>query len=189
ELDAIGQAARLDLPQSGQKPWMSAALCARLAAFDWPGNVRQLRNVARQLAIASRESDVVQLRPSVERLLADAATDEPSSSASDPPSSAGDASATATRRRPSEISEPELLHALRSHRWQVQGAAGELAISRAALYKLMERSPKVRKADDLSREEIETSRERCAGDPTAMVEALEVSWPALRRRMKRLGLD
>ncbi|MEM7357009.1 MAG: sigma 54-interacting transcriptional regulator, partial [Acidobacteriota bacterium] len=47
ELDAIGQAARLDLPQSGQKPWMSAALCARLAAFDWPGNVRQLRNVAR----------------------------------------------------------------------------------------------------------------------------------------------
>jgi len=38
---------------------MPASLVARLARCDWPGNVRQLRNVARQLVIESRGASVV----------------------------------------------------------------------------------------------------------------------------------
>ncbi len=41
-------------------PWLPAALVTRLARYSWPGNVRQLRNVVRQLLIDSR---VAMLRP------------------------------------------------------------------------------------------------------------------------------
>ncbi len=54
ELAEIGESDRLAIPPGG-RPWMPAALVARLAAFDWPGNVRQLRNVVRQLVIAGRD--------------------------------------------------------------------------------------------------------------------------------------
>src|SRR6185312_11931949 len=54
ELDAMGEGGRLDDPGPRGEPWLPAPLAARLAAADWPGNVRQLRNVARQIAIANR---------------------------------------------------------------------------------------------------------------------------------------
>ena len=53
----------------------------------------------------------------------------------------------------------------------------------------MERSPHVRKAKDLERAEIAEAVERCGGDLAAMVERLEVSAPALRRRMRQLGFE
>ncbi len=52
------------------KPWLSAAIAARLADFDWPGNVRQLRNVVRQLVIANRGRDRAELTPALASLLA-----------------------------------------------------------------------------------------------------------------------
>src|SRR6185369_2634420 len=54
ELEALGEAGRLDDPGPRGDPWLPAPLVARLAAADWPGNVRQLRNAARQIAIGNR---------------------------------------------------------------------------------------------------------------------------------------
>jgi two-component system nitrogen regulation response regulator GlnG len=51
ELAAMGAA----WPAAGAgetSPWPPAPLVARLAALDWPGNVRQLRNAARLLALS-----------------------------------------------------------------------------------------------------------------------------------------
>ncbi len=70
----------------------------------------------------------------------------------------------------------------------MQRAAEQLGISRTSLYDRIERSPKVRKAADLGREEIELCSARCGGDLDAMVESLEVSKRGLQRRMAQLGL-
>ena len=53
ELAEIGDTERLD--RSGPLPWLPMALMTQLVRYDWPGNVRQLRNVARQLVIGNRD--------------------------------------------------------------------------------------------------------------------------------------
>ncbi len=93
------------------------------------------------------------------------------------------------RRDPDEVGEDELLAALRAHRFNIQRTAEELGISRGGVYSRIERSPKIRKAIDLTAEEIQACREGCNGDLDAMVAALEVSKRGLKRRMAQLGLD
>ena len=94
----------------------------------------------------------------------------------------------APHRSPEDIPEEELLAALRANRWHIQRAATRLGISRGSLYDRIEKSSRIRKAADLSREEIRECWERCGGDLDAMVEALEVSKRGLQRRMTQLGL-
>ncbi|MEM8997444.1 MAG: sigma 54-interacting transcriptional regulator [Acidobacteriota bacterium] len=53
ELEAIGEAWRLEEPPA-KRPWLPASLMERFLLFEWPGNIRQLRNAARQLLIANR---------------------------------------------------------------------------------------------------------------------------------------
>ena len=61
-------------------------------------------------------------------------------------------------------------------------------MSRTSLYALIERSDAVRKASDLTREEILRTHRELGGDLEAMGRDLEVSTPGLRQRMKELGL-
>ncbi|WP_437328826.1 sigma 54-interacting transcriptional regulator [Sorangium sp. So ce381] len=69
ELAHLGEAHRLrSAPEQGEL-WLPASLVARLVNYDWPGNVRQLRNVARQLVIGNRGRSRVEFVPSVARLL------------------------------------------------------------------------------------------------------------------------
>ena len=82
----------------------------------------------------------------------------------------------------------ELIAALRRNRWQPKPCAEELRISRASLYNLIDRSPNVRKAADLSQEEIERAFEESAGELEAMVEALQVSKQGLKIRLREIGL-
>ncbi|MEE8523726.1 MAG: hypothetical protein V3T72_07315 [Thermoanaerobaculia bacterium] len=72
---------------------------------------------------------------------------------------------------------------------RIKDTAEALGISRAALYKLIEQSSGVRKASELGREEVVECRELCGGDVDAMVDAFQVSKPALRRRMCQLGFE
>src|SRR6185436_9700753 len=187
ELAEIGEERRL-APHPEARPWMPAGLVARLAACDWPGNVRQLRNVVRQLVIAGRDLPEVPMGPVLERLFQGTAVlreEDPR-----PPAASSPAleRPQAAHRRPEDVREDELLAALRANRWRLQPAAAQLGISRSSLYDRIDRSPNVRKAADLGREEIEASHARCAGDLDAMTEELEVSKRGLQRQMKRLGL-
>lgn len=79
EMERAGEPGRLDRTD---KPWLSAAIAARLADFDWPGNVRQLRNVVRQLVIANRGRERAELTPALASLLAAPPPNSPSSSSS-----------------------------------------------------------------------------------------------------------
>lgn len=209
ELETVGERHRLD-GLSGDLPWMPASLVARLARLEWPGNVRQLRNVVRQLVIANRGAATVRMGPQIERLLSEGAVSPSVSSqdgvpvgnrvssgsaSNDPPTSETKAEPPASPvlprsnyRSPSAIQEDDLIEVLRSHRWELKPTAEELGISRTSLYDLIKKSSRIRKANDLSREEIEACQESCNGDLMAMVDTLEVSQRGLLRRMGKLGM-
>jgi DNA-binding NtrC family response regulator len=194
ELRSTGEEHRLQ-PREETPPWMPASVVARLARHGWPGNVRQLRNAARQIVISSRSSETVEIGPQIEKLLrgASAASAPSSASASpDPPPPEplpGRKRAEAQAyRSPSEVTEAELLEALRACRWEMKPAAERLGISRPSLYLLVEKFPSIRKAVDLTRAEILEAQETCGGNLDAMADRLEVSKRGLQQRMAQLGM-
>ena len=184
ELRAVGREDLLAPRPPGEPPWLDAALVARLAACDWPGNVRQLRGVARQLVTAHRDDYQAGATPQIERLLAGA------DGAPAPPATAPMPRRAASRayRKPSTVGEAELLAALEAHRFELKAAARALGISRPALYLLIERCPRVRKASDLDRREVERALAGAAGDLDAAAQAVQVSREGLRQRLRALGL-
>lgn len=190
ELSDLGETHRLAASPDSHS-WIPGPLMARLALFDWPGNVRQLRNLVRQIVIAGRDAGEPGMWLQAERLFQEAmrAAARPDST----PTGARPVEPAAKEprkpyRSPEDVTEDELLEALRANRWRIQRAASQLGISRGSLYDRIEKSSRIRKAVDLSREEIEACHARCGGDLDAMVEALEVSKRGLQRRMTQLGL-
>ncbi|MCY0996888.1 sigma-54 dependent transcriptional regulator [Myxococcus sp. MISCRS1] len=173
ELESLGEAWRLEPEDPYAEPWLPASLATRLLDFEWPGNVRQLRNVVRQLVISSRGQPRLQVDASLEAELGSGKREEP---------------VALTRRKPAEVSERELLEALRECSWDLKGTAERLGITRASLYNLVDRSPHIRTVKDVSAEEISRCFHECAGDLDAMVRRLEVSRRALQRRVRELGL-
>lgn len=194
ELAAVGEERRLIDPDAGAEPWPPAAWIARLAAASWPGNVRQLRNAARSLAIDSRGTGESAAETPFPLALEELLREERSSPESRPPSGppaapAGERAPSRTVfRSPQDVSEEELLAALAANRWRPRETANQLGISRPSLYFLLDAFPSVRKAMDLSGEEIAAAGERCGGRLREMAAMLHVSEAGIRRRMKQLGL-
>jgi two-component system nitrogen regulation response regulator GlnG len=188
ELRSIGEEHRI-LPSKEDRPlWMPASIVARLARHGWPGNVRQLRNATRQIVIASRASETVEIGPQIERLLREAAPPgAPLPEALREP--APSRRPAAEYRSPSEITEADLTQALRDARWEIKQAAERLGISRPSLYLLIAKFPSIRKAVDLTREEILEARQLCGGSLEALVDRLEVSKKGLQQRMTQLGIE
>lgn len=192
ELAAVGEIERLAADPSGKRPWLKASLVARLARYDWPGNVRQLRNAVRQLVISSRGAAEARIDPVLERLLSTAPTredeDERPQSGSRPPSDASAKRSKPLRRKPSEISEEMLVKSLRENRWRTGATATQLGISRTSLYALIGKSKLIRKASDISEAELRACYDECQGDLSAMAAKLEASDRGIQLRMKSLGL-
>jgi two-component system, NtrC family, nitrogen regulation response regulator GlnG len=186
ELAALG--AEIAGCHAGGEPWLPASLMARLARSDWPGNVRQLRNVARQLAVDGRGRTSLRPGPWLDDLLPGAAGPAEHPPVEDPAGSPPEPPAVRRLRKPAEIPEDELLAALRASRWNLKAAAAALGIARTSLYILLEQSPRVRAAADVPPEEIRAAFARCGGDVAETAAALEVSERALRQRLKDLGL-
>lgn len=194
ELEALGEAGRLE--EGRVLRWLPTSIVTRLARHEWPGNVRQIKNVARQIAIGSRGAELVRITPQLERILQEAvaqgATAEERGRGGAPAPADGPGPAPKPRpeyRDPSDVPEAELLETLRRNRWRVKPTARDLGVSRTSLYALMDRSPAVRKASELDRDEILRAREECRGDLAAMGERLEVSTAGLRQRMKELAIE
>jgi len=188
ELEALGEARRLEPEDALAEPWLPASLAVRLLQHAWPGNIRQLRNVVRQLVIGSRTRARLELDAQLEQELAAVPaaplSSPPPALPSEPPSKPKPVS----RRKPSEIGEEELLTALRECGWDFQATADRLGVHRTSIYDLVERSPQLRTAGELSVEELSRCYQECQGDVDAMVRRLEVSKRALSRRLKELGL-
>lgn len=184
ELEETGETFHLEPPTNPARPWLPTELVRRLLDFSWPGNVRQLRNVVRQLVIGNRGRSRLKITPGVEELLRE------SSQAPEPNAPGGEAGSPGSdSRRPTEVTAGEVAAALEKHRWELAAAARELQISRPSLYNLIRKDSRLRTAGDLSTEEIQRSFGRSQGNLEQMVEELEVSSSALRRRIRELGLE
>ena len=68
ELVPLGEVWRME-DKGAKAPWLPADLVARLTESPWPGNVRQLKNVAKQLVIANRGESQLRLTPRIQELL------------------------------------------------------------------------------------------------------------------------
>lgn len=184
ELVERGDAALLATPVSEPDPWLPAPLIARLVAHDWPGNVRQLRNVARWISVCGSGMPHVLFEPgdALEVLL-----EEPNRGGARGDAAPGAAEASPPIR-PQDMDEAGVVAALRANQWQPGAAAKQLGISRTTMYALMDQFPRIRKAGELGAADIEAAAAASGGNVKAMAEQLEVSRPGLRRRMKELGL-
>ena len=78
--------------------------------------------------------------------------------------------------------------ALRACRFDLKATAEALNVSRTSLYALIEKFPGARAPGDVAAEEIERAYRECDGDLEAMIDRLEISQRALRRRLNELGL-
>ncbi|NOK08374.1 sigma 54-interacting transcriptional regulator [Corallococcus exercitus] len=196
ELESTGEAGRLNSSDARAEPWLPASLAARLVRSAWPGNVRQLRNVARQLVIGSRGLPGLRVDARLEQSLDEGALPIPGRSltAQAPSPAPEDTPAPSevrapARRKPSDVSEQEVLEALRACAWDLKATADWLGIPRSSVYVLIDKSSLLRTARDLSPEEITRCFHECEGDLDRMVQKLEVSRRALQRRVRELGLE
>tara|TARA_B100000700_G_scaffold301975_1_gene371771 strand:- start:486 stop:2006 length:1521 start_codon:yes stop_codon:yes gene_type:complete len=154
-------------------------LMVQLLLFNWPGNVRQLRNVARQIVIDSREQERLYLDPQLLSILA---------SKQELPNASNSKKVTKSRK-PNSVSKDELIESLQNNRFELQATARELNISRASVYQLIQRFDGINTAQDLSETAIREHYERYKGDTEKMMWALKVSQVGLRRRLKAMGLE
>ena len=188
ELERRGNSFDLEGRPPNEQPFVSARVVSTLARFDWPGNVRQLRNVVRQLVIGN--DGAAELDPEVDLapLLGG-----PTLGGSRRPARATSHETTPPSlsrqwRKPGEVSESELLEALRSARWDLKATAERLRISRTSLYALLESTPSIRRANDLEKDELVVCHRECEGDVERMVDRLTVSKHALLRRLRQFGI-
>lgn len=192
ELAKFGDEGRLNAPVSREvRPWLSASLVSRLVRHSWPGNVRQLRNVARQLVISSHKAISLQIDDTVERLLqvTDAAPVSSPSTESDERTYDSMMTMPSTVPRIAEISDEELREAMKESDYQPAAAARALGIGRTSMYKLLADSSSLRLADEIPEKEIVECYERHSGDVLAMAGELEISARALKLRLGKLELE
>ena len=181
ELDELGEGGRLT---AAAGPWLAPGVVARLVRYDWPGNVRQLKNIAGQLAVAARGAALQDLDPGDLPISASARL-APAPGPIPPPKAVAP---SAPKRTPSEISHQEVHEALRANRWQVRPAAKSLGVSSNTLYGIIERSPVLRTANEVPEAELRRCFDDSGGDLDAMVATLQVSRRAIGLRLKTLGL-
>lgn len=184
ELEKMGdEKSALDVSKYRKDPWVPARLMARLSRYHWPGNVRQFRNVVRQLVIGSRGMDKMIIPTAVERLLTGMASGPQIGTGTDQIPLIRE-----KRRKPSSVTERELLDALENNAWNLKQSAMSLGISRASLYALIKKHDGLRTTADLSEAEIRAAFTQHNGNVDEMADSLKVSRHALNRRLFDLGL-
>ena len=161
---------------------LTSGFLGRVLRHRLPGNVRQLRNLARHLVISNRGQGEPTITPAVERVLGEG---EPGASAA-PRAAPGPGSTPSAR--PAEVSDERLIQALREHGWSPSRAAASLGIATGTLHDLMRRSQQVRRAADLSDDELRAAQGACRGDTHAMAHRLCVSERGLRIALRQRGL-
>lgn len=180
----------------GSPDWTTPESMARLVGRPWPGNVRELRNVARRLVLRSPgpveiggvTAGAAVAGATVAGAAVQVGESAPADGHGEPADDGGEQRTRAPYRKPAEVSEDELLAALKAQRWRLKPTAEALGVSRGSLYLMIESCDGIRKAVDLTRDEICDAERSMGGDLTAMAEHLEVSEQGLKRRMSTLGL-
>jgi two-component system nitrogen regulation response regulator GlnG len=173
KLSATGELHRLAPCQVDERPWLSAADFARIAGAAYPGNLRDLGNLANEIVVDSRNKPFAVFGAEAERIL------------SAPPSALPANNPSPTSRRRIQFTDVEIASALRLHHYDVKAAAKSLGISRTTIYARAELVPGLlRSADDLTDNQILDAHAHHAGNIAAMAEELAVPLKPLRLRLQ-----
>lgn len=178
----LQHASKLDGAAEIQVP---VALISRFLNYDWPGNIRQLTHVFKRTLIALQNGET----PTFDSLV-DLAPQRVTASAASR-AAAGEntvASHTTGRKKLSELGEPEVLAAMQANHWYIQCAAQALGVSRPSMYKLLESHSQIRRAEQITKEEITQALAQCSGDVEDCAAYLKTPTEALRRHLRGLGL-
>jgi len=178
QLEDIGELNRLAEPLAGAPTWLPASLVARLVFADWPGNVRQLRSLARRIAIANRGELSFITNHAVERLFEEAGV---------PAEIRGQQRLSTRLPKPSplEITEERLRDALRRNHYRARAAAEDLGIGATSIYTLIERYG-IQTSKSLTLEQIKKAINASQGNLDLAAESLEVPIRGLKLRIKEL---
>ncbi len=169
----------------GAQPVLPLELVVEIACYDWPGNIRQLGHTLRRAALLVQHGGTPQLEQLVRLTPAPAGSAARVAPAADfPPAPA--AVPETPRRKPSDISDAEVLQAMAGNDWNIQAAARELGISRPTMYKLLDAHREIRWAERIPAEEIERALAACAGDVGRCAAQLRTPTESLRREVRRL---
>jgi DNA-binding NtrC family response regulator len=136
--------------------------------------VRQLKNVARFLAVTCREKPL-RWNAALDRML------EPRESEKIVLPVLEDRG----RRKPSEVPIEELTATLIKHDWRIRPSATALGLSRASLYMLVDRFPHLREARDIPDERLQELWKQTGGDLARTSSGLGVSPEALQLRLNQ----
>ena len=171
-LKQTGELARLDVSPAAKRSWFTGDAMAMVAMAPWTGNVRQLRNFATQLAVSNKGSEVAHLDTILKSFLD-----------RDVPAAAG--ASEVQRILPLQSQEERILQALEKYGFEPSRVARSLNISRTTVYRVIDEDPVLRKAADLSDEELQRLNKECRGDLSEMSRRLRVSLRALKMRLGR----
>jgi two-component system nitrogen regulation response regulator GlnG len=168
-LAETGDLAKLKRPVTEARPWLMADAMTPVALASWPGNVRQLRNFAAQLAIANRGVTAARLTPDLRAFL-----DQPAEANKE---TVGNAKEPLSRER--------LLKALDRNDFQPARAARDLGVSRTTVYAHIKNDSDLAKAWSISDEDLRNASPRGSGGFLETARALNVSVAALRLRIRK----
>lgn len=169
-LAQTGETDKLQTPATDKRPWLSADVFMPMVGCSWPGNVRQLRNLATQIVVASRGERTARISGALFATLTGTPRIE--------------ASAEVAAQEP--VDHEELVAALARHDFQPTRAARALGISRSTMYDHMRRDPNLGMLSRLTDAEFQRHVDDCNGDLRLVAERLRVSFRAAQLRYSKL---
>lgn len=201
ELATLGREVLLRAPEGDDTPWLRARLVARLVRYDWPGNVRQLKSICHAIALGSATPEGVS-EAELDRLMpARAATSpgqprpyvevpEPVVKYDPRPTIETEVAVPVRRpgRAPASITHDELEQVLASVDFRLSVAADHFGISRPTMNELVDKHPRLKRAQKLSLAEVQAGLAQARANNEPAWRMLGVSERGLKQRMKELGL-
>lgn len=167
-----------------------------LVAYDWPGNIRQLRNVATEIAARSGHLPQALIPASLHRTRK--TRKRPPSGPFIPEAQVGTERAASantqrelqvpgqTHLKPAQLTDEHILATLQAQRWNVTASAKALGIAKNSLVARMQSIAGLRQGATLTATEIATAQQEVGADVTLLAEYLHVSPRALLLRMAQL---
>jgi two-component system nitrogen regulation response regulator GlnG len=168
-------------------PPIPSSFLEQLLQCDWPGNVRQLRNVVETTAIANLDRSSFCVPVEVADDLERGATTTVAHDAASIPKPRGQRSEPATLRADT-IDEAKLLALLEENDYVQSRVAKAAGVSHTTVDRWM-RELGLRRPRDLTREEVSDVAEQTNHDLEQMARLLKVSRRGLKLRMVTLGLS
>lgn len=162
--------------EQGDSPWLRASLVATLARYDWPGNIRQLRNRVNALVVRNLHEPRLIMDDGLCALLkeVDADADPLDGDAHRPPDhESGMSSHRVKLSQVDQLDDAQIWAAMEAEDFSVDKAAKRLGIRRGKLYERIKRCG-WKKATDILPETLFAVLAECGGNYAEAARRLRV---------------